>query len=424
MTKVAIVGGGAAGMMTAILSAGTDTEIDLYEKNEKCGKKLFITGKGRCNVTNECTPEDFMRHVITNAKFLYSSIYGYDSQKVIHFFENCSVPLKVERGNRVFPVSDHSSDIIRALEREMSAKKVRVHRNTKVQKLLIQDQKICGIRLENGTEHSYDMVVVATGGMSYPSTGSDGDGYRFAKEAGHTVTTLRPALVPLETEEQYIRDLQGLSLKNVSMTISGKKKPLYEGFGELLFTHYGISGPLGLTCSSYIGKSLEEQKLSGWIDLKPALSDQQLDARLLREFEENKNKQFRNAIHHLFPAKLIPVMLAIGGIDPDQKVNTISKAQRFSFINKIKHFPFTVTGTRDFREAIITQGGISVKEISPATMESKFVQGLYFAGEVLDLDALTGGFNLQIAWSTANQAAEAVRKKALEMKEKGEKDEL
>lgn len=412
MRKAAVIGGGAAGMMTAVFASCENTEIHLYEKNEKLGKKLFITGKGRCNVTNNCPTDEFFNNVVSNPKFLYSSAYGFDSTAVQEFFETLGVPLKVERGNRVFPVSDHSSDIIRALEQELKRKNVQVHKNTKVKEILCGEDRVTGIRLENGKELFYDDVIVATGGMSYQTTGSDGDGYRFAREAGLRVTDQRPALVPLETEEAYIRELQGLSLKNVSMTIKDGKKILFDGFGEMLFTHFGISGPLGLSASSYIGKALEQRPLKGYLNLKPALTEEQLDARLLREFEENRNKQFRNVIHSLFPAKLLPVMLELGGIDPYKQVNAVSKTERQHFEEMMTHFPFTVTGTRGFREAIITQGGVSVKEIRPATMEAKQKEGLYFVGEVLDLDALTGGFNLQIAWSTAYAAAEEIRRKA------------
>ena len=411
MSKVIVVGGGPAGMFAAIAAAERGHEVVLLEKNEKLGKKLYITGKGRCNITNAGDMDTLFANVMTNPKFLYSAFYDYDNQRVIDFFEENGLATKVERGNRVFPESDHSSDIIRALETELKRKNVQVHKNTKVKELLFEGDRVKGIRLENGKELFYDDVVVATGGMSYQTTGSDGDGYRFAEEAGLAVTPLRPALVPLETEEAYIRELQGLSLKNVTMTIKNGKKTLFDGFGEMLFTHFGISGPLGLSASSYIGKALEQQPLKGYLNLKPALTEEQLDARILREFEENRNKQFRNVINSLFPAKLLPVMLSLGGIDPYKQVNAVSKAERQHFEELITHFPFTVTGTRGFREAIITQGGVSVKEIRPGTMEAKKKEGLYFVGEVLDLDALTGGFNLQIAWVSAHAAAEEIRAK-------------
>ncbi|MDD7739794.1 MAG: NAD(P)/FAD-dependent oxidoreductase [Fusicatenibacter sp.] len=418
MIKVGIIGGGAAGMMTAVLCSGEQLDVHIFEKNEKLGKKLFITGKGRCNVTNQCDAEEFFGNVVSNRKFLYSSVYDFDSSQVMELLEKLGVALKVERGNRVFPVSDHSSDIIRAMEQEMKRNGVKIHLNCKVKRVLAENGTIKGIQMENGTMVPLDVIVIATGGMSYPSTGSDGDGYRFAKENGHTITELRPALVPLVTEEEYIKELQGLSLKNAELKIMDGKKVLFEGFGELLFTHFGISGPLGLSASSSIGKKLAQGPLSGWINLKPALTEKQLDARILREFEAGKNKQFRNVIHSLFPAKLIPVMLKISGIDPEKQVNAISKAERIAFEEKIQKFPFTIIGTRGFNEAIITQGGISVKEISPATMESKKIRNLYFAGEILDVDALTGGYNLQIAWSTAHTAAKSIMAEHIHSEEK------
>ena len=406
-----MIGGGAAGMMAAVSAAERGARVTLLEPNERLGKKLNITGKGRCNVTNNCSMAELLANIPRNGRFLWSAFSRFNAQDAMAFFEELGVPLKTERGNRVFPESDHSSDIIRALETELKRKNVQVHKNTKVKELLFEGDRVKGIRLENGKELFYNDVVVATGGMSYQTTGSDGDGYRFAEEAGLAVTPLRPALVPLETEEAYIRELQGLSLKNVTMTIKNGKKTLFDGFGEMLFTHFGISGPLGLSASSYIGKALEQQPLKGYLNLKPALTEEQLDARILREFEENRNKQFRNVINSLFPAKLLPVMLSLGGIDPYKQVNAVSKAERQHFEELITHFPFTVTGTRGFREAIITQGGVSVKEIRPGTMEAKKKEGLYFVGEVLDLDALTGGFNLQIAWASAHAAAEEIRAK-------------
>ena len=400
MRKAAVIGGGAAGMMTAVLAAGEKTEIHLYEKNEKLGKKLFITGKGRCNVTNDCPTEEFFTNVVTNPKFLYSSAYSFDSAQVQEFFEAAGVRLKVERGNRVFPESDHSSDIIRALETELKRKNVQVHKNTKVKELLFEGDRVKGIRLENGKELFYDDVVVATGGMSYQTTGSDGDGYRFAEEAGLAVTPLRPALVPLETEEAYIRELQGLSLRNVEAAVLNGKKEVYREFGEMLFTHYGVSGPVLLSASSYAAKKLKKAPLTLMIDLKPALSMEQLDARILRDFEAEKNKQFKNALNHLYPSKLIPVIIRRSGIEPDKQVNAVTREERRRLAEVTKHFTLTLTGLRGFNEAIITQGGVTVKEVNPSTMESKKLPGLYFAGEVLDLDAVTGGYNLQIAWST------------------------
>ena len=413
MAKILIVGGGAAGMAAAVFLGEKNHQVHLFEKNEKLGKKLFITGKGRCNITNTCDDETFFKSVVTNAKFLYSAFYGYSNQDVVSFFEKLGLAVKEERGGRIFPVSDHSSDVIRILEKRMKELDVKVHLKSEAEALLTEEgengeRKIKGIRLRNGAEILGEKVIVATGGFSYQATGSTGDGYTFAKEAGHTVTQLRPALVPIATKEEYVTQMQGLALKNIRFTVKDGKKVLYDDFGELLFTHFGISGPLVLTASSYIGKKLEKKELQGYIDLKAALTEEQLDARLLREFEAGINRQFKNVITGMFPAKLYPVILELGGIAPDKKVNEITRKERQDFIHLVKHFPLTLVELRPFREAIITQGGVKVKEINPKTMESKLVKGLYFIGEVLDLDAVTGGFNLQIAWSTAKAAAEFI----------------
>ena len=407
MSKVLIVGGGAAGMFAAIAAAYNGNEVTLYEKNEKLGKKLFITGKGRCNITNACDMETLFASVITNPKFLFSSFYGFTNQDAIDFFERVGVSTKVERGNRVFPTSDHSSDVIAGLTRELKQLGVEVHLNTVVKKIASKDH-FEYLELGNGKRVYGDACIVATGGYSYRTTGSTGDGYRFAKENGHSVTELKPALVPMEVKEWYAKELQGLSLRNVSATISDGKCQLYEDFGEMLFTHYGVSGPLMLSASSYVGKALEDNALTLSIDLKPALSVEQLDQRVLRDFEENKNKQFKNAVGKLFPTKLVPIMIELSEIDPEKKVNFISKEERLRFVHLIKNFTMTITKLRDFNEAIITKGGVDVKEINPSTMESKKVQGLYFVGEVLDVDALTGGFNLQIAWSTGYAAGTSI----------------
>jgi len=407
MSKVLVIGGGAAGMFAAIFAAYNGNEVHIFEKNEKLGKKLFITGKGRCNITNAGDMDTLFASVVTNSKFLYSSFYGYTSQDVIDFFERIGVPTKIERGNRVFPVSDHSSDVIAGLTRELHQLGVEIHLNTTVKKVVGKEQ-FEYVELKDGQKVEGDACIVATGGFSYQTTGSTGDGYRFAKELGHQVTEILPSLVPLEIKEWYAKELQGLSLRNVQATVFDGKKKLYDDFGEMLFTHYGVSGPLMLSASSYIGKKLQEKELQLVIDLKPALSVEQLDQRVLRDFEENMNKQFKNAIGKLFPIKLIPIMLELSGIDPDKKVNLISKEERQQFVMLIKNFAMTVKGLRDFNEAIITKGGVKVKEINPATMESKFIQGLYFVGEVLDLDALTGGFNLQIAWSTGYAAGNSI----------------
>lgn len=407
MSKVIVVGGGAAGMFAAIFAAYNGNEVHIFEKNEKLGKKLYITGKGRCNITNTCDMDTLFASVVTNSKFLYSSFYGYTNQDVVDFFERIGVPTKTERGSRVFPVSDHSSDVIAGLTRELNQLGVEIHLHTGVKKI-VGKERFEYIELQDGKKIKGDVCIVATGGLSYHTTGSTGDGYRFAEELGHQVTELYPALVPLVVKEWYAKELQGLSLRNVQATIYDNKKKLYDDFGEMLFTHYGVSGPMMLSASSYIGKKIKEKELRLVIDLKPALTAEQLDQRVLRDFEESMNKQFKNAIGKLFPAKLIPIMLELSGIDPDKKVNLISKEERQQFVYLIKNFKMTITGLRDYNEAIITKGGVNVKEINPSTMESKLVQGLFFAGEVLDLDALTGGFNLQIAWSTAYAAGNSI----------------
>ena len=410
MEKIVIIGGGAAGMAAGIFLGEQGHKVHIFEKNEKLGKKLFITGKGRCNLTNSCDEETFFQSVVTNPKFLYSAFYGFTNQEAIRFFENLGLRIKEERGGRIFPVSDHSSDVIGVLEKKLKQLDVKIHLKSQVREIWTEEgpereNRVKGVVLENGAEIEADRVIVATGGYSYQATGSTGDGYRFARETGHGVTDIRPALVPVEIREEYIVRMQGLSLKNVELTVKDGKKVLYKNFGELLFTHFGMSGPLVLTASSYIGKRLEKGPLQGFLDLKPALTVEQLDRRLLREFEEGLNKQFKNVITGWFPAKLYPVMLELGEIPPEKKVHEITREERMAFLERVKKFPFTITGLRGFREAIITQGGIKVKEIDPGTMESKKVKGLYFIGEVLDLDGVTGGFNLQIAWSTAKAAA-------------------
>lgn len=404
MRKVIVIGGGAAGMMAAITAAKENASVILLEKNEKLGKKLFITGKGRCNVTNACDIEDLFRNVCSHDKFLYSAFYSYDNQQVMQFFENAGCKLKIERGNRVFPVSDHSSDVINALKRTMDELGVIIKYHHTVDRLIVSqhdDQmKVDGVVCNGKEKIMADAVIIATGGFSYQLTGSTGDGYRFAKEVGHKVTAISPSLVPLAIKEDVCLQLQGLSLKNVRVRVEQNKKTIYDDFGEMLFTHYGVSGPLILSASSYLVNKAKTPEGTLHIDLKPALSIEQLDKRILREFEENKNKAFKNAITSLFPSKMLPVMPVLAGIDPDKKIHDITKEERMRFVECIKDMKFTITGLRDYNEAIITKGGIHVKEVNPSTMESKLVRSLYFAGEVLDLDALTGGFNLQIAWST------------------------
>ncbi len=421
MKKVIVIGGGAAGMMAAVAAADAGAKVTIYEKNEKLGKKLFITGKGRCNVTNAGDMENLFANVMSNEKFLYSAFYTYDNRAVMDFLEKAGCPLKVERGDRVFPVSDHSSDIIAAFQRELRKRDVEIVLNCGVKKLLwkqaaedtavdmegLEEGHIVeresayaeGVLLENGKKITADAVIVATGGISYASTGSTGDGYKFAADCGHKIIECVPSLVPFNLKEDWCKEAMGVSLKNVSLRLVCGKKEIYNGFGEMLITHFGISGPLVLSASSFYVSKAKGETL-GFIDLKPALTVEQLDKRVLRDFEESKNKQFKNTLNHLFPQKLIPVMLKLSGIHPEKKVNEITKEERKGFVELIKNVPMTIAGVRDFNEAIITKGGVTVKEVNPSTMESKKVSGLYFAGEVLDLDALTGGYNLQIAWST------------------------
>ncbi len=403
MGKVIVIGGGAAGMMAALAAAEKGCRVCLIEKNEKLGKKLFITGNGRCNVTNAGDMETLFANVRANGKFLYSAFYGYDNRRVMDFLEGAGCRLKTERGDRVFPLSDHSSDVISAFARELKRRGVEILLNTEAKSLILgKDESIVeGVRLSGGRQVHGNMCVVCTGGLSYPSTGSTGDGYGFAKEAGHQVVGQRPGLVPFNVREEWCGRIMGLSLKNVSLRLVCGGRETYQGFGEMLFTHFGVSGPLVLSASSHYESG---QGAVLYIDLKPALTAEQLDKRLLRDFDENKNKRFGNALGGLFPMKLIPVMVELSGIRSDKKVNEITKEERRRFGELIKAVPLTVKGLRGYEEAIITRGGVCVKEINPSTMESKKVKGLYFAGEVLDVDALTGGFNLQIAWSTGHLA--------------------
>lgn len=392
-------------MMAAIQAARQGADVLLFEKNEKLGKKIYITGKGRCNVTNACDMEELLSHMVSNKNFMYSSFYTFTNEQTMDFFENMGCPLKIERGNRVFPVSDKSSDIIRALSKELRRLGVRVLLNSEISKLIIEDGRAVGV-LCGGKRYFADAVIVATGGVSYPSTGSTGDGYRFAREAGHSVKEAEPSLVPFEAEGDLCRKLQGLSLRNCKLTIynGSNQKKIYEDFGELLFTHFGISGPTVISASAYVGDQIRTHSCKVSIDLKPALSEEQLDHRILRDFKKYQNKQLKNALDDLLPKKMIPVIIELSGINPEKKVNIITKEERKKLLSSIKRFTIITTGLRGFQEAIITRGGIKVKEIDPGTMESRMVKRLYFAGEVLDLDAVTGGFNLQIAWSTGYAA--------------------
>lgn len=435
MSRVIVVGAGPAGCMAAISAAQNGHHVVLCEKNEKIGKKLFITGKGRCNITNAADMSELFGNIVSNEKFLYSAFYGFDNNCVCSFMEQGGCPVKTERGGRVFPVSDHSSDVIRALWQHLKQSGVEVLLHTEVEQLCWQEQKaqgtdpacnqeddqgrnekksadrkITGVILKGGQKKEADAVIVATGGFSYQTTGSTGDGYRFAKQLGITVTERKPALVPFELAQGYGKRLQGLALKNVKASLLLDGRLVYQEMGEMLFTHFGISGPLVLSASSYYAKRAGKGTAVFRLDLKPALSEEQLDKRILRDFEKNQKKQFKNAVGGLFPSRLIPVMIEVSGIDPEKKIQDITREERRRFVSRIKNWDMLITGTRDFQEAIITQGGVSTREVNPSTMECRKIKGLYFAGEVLDVDALTGGFNLQIAWSTGHLAGESVRR--------------
>ncbi len=398
---IAIIGGGAAGMMAAITAAINGHKVSLFERNEKLGKKIYITGKGRCNITNSSDIDVLFKNVVTNEKFMYSAFYTLSNDTLIDMFNGWGLETKNERGNRVFPASDKSVDVIKCLERQIKANNIDVHLNTRVLDIYVEDNEAKGLILSDGKIVYADKVVVATGGYSYKTTGSTGDGYEFAKKNGHKVTKILPALVPLNIKEDFYKELQGLSLKNVEVTFWMKNKQVYKDFGEMLFTHFGVSGPLILSGSSYVTKYLNEgEEIKIILDLKPALSKEALDDRIIRDFNASINKDFRNSLNDLLPKKLIPVIIERCGISPFKKVNEITKTERQNLVNSIKEFEMTAISTRDFNEAIITQGGVNVKEINPGTMESKLIKNLFFCGEVLDVDALTGGFNLQVAWST------------------------
>ncbi|MDE7282385.1 MAG: NAD(P)/FAD-dependent oxidoreductase [Lachnospiraceae bacterium] len=414
MSRIIVVGGGAAGMMAAVSAACNGHETLLLEQNEKLGKKLFITGKGRCNVTNACEADKFFESIVSNPKFLYSAFYGFDNRQMMALLEEAGCRLKIERGERVFPVSDHSSDIIAALQRILKKRKVEICLQMKVSELLIEEntsegsKQVCGVLLENGRKEQADAVILATGGLSYPLTGSTGDGLKMAESIGHKIKNCVPSLVPFNVSEEWCTRLQGLALKNVNLIMKDGNKEVYRGFGEMLFTHFGISGPLVLSASSFYERCKKKDNIICELDLKPALSEEQLEKRVLRDFEENQNRQFKNSLNGLLPSKLVPVMIELSGILPEKKVNEVTRAERKNLVYLMKHLILHINGTRGFDEAIITQGGVSVKEVNPSTMESKIVKGLYFAGEILDLDALTGGFNLQIAWSTGHLAGDSI----------------
>ena len=411
--QLIIVGAGAAGMMAAITAAQNGIpgeDILVLERNEKPGKKIYITGKGRCNLTNACDVEDLFRNVPRNAKFLYSAFYSFTNDQVIDFLESAGMRTKVERGNRVFPVSDHASDVIGTLKRLMDRAKIQVIYHAKVRQIEHSQSGQYCLRLQDQRSYESERVLLATGGKSLPASGSDGSCSQLAETLGHNVTAIRPSLVPFHVSDEDIKALQGLAPKNVRVKITdpGKNnKVIYDEFGEMLFTHFGVSGPLVLTASAVANDAIQKGPLMLHLDWKPALSEEQLDKRLLKEFEENKNKQFKNALTGLAPAKLLPVLIARSGIPEEKKVNEITREERAALIACLKDFTMTLSALRGFEEAIITRGGISLKEVNPSTMESKLMSGLYFAGEMLDLDAFTGGFNLQIAWSTGYLAGQS-----------------
>ena len=402
--KVIVVGGGAAGMMAAAAASQTGAQVLLIEKNEKLGKKLFITGKGRCNLTNACDPDIFFGNVITNPKFMYSSFYGFSNEAVMEYFESLGCGLKTERGDRVFPVSDKSSDVIKALERSIRDNGVTVKLNTKLERIELSNGQVSGIVTDRDGKIAADRVILALGGVSYPGCGASDDTFRIADALDIAVKEAEPSLVPLVAGDEWVPRLQGLSLKNVSARLYIGDRKIYEGFGEMLFTHFGVSGPIILSASAHIMEKMYGQDPVIHIDLKPALDHKQLNERVLRDFSSVMNRQFCNSLDRLLPSKLIPVIVDLSGIDGHKKVNEVTREERERLVNLIKDLKLHITGNRGFNEAIITRGGISVREIDPSTMESRKIPGLYFAGEMIDVDALTGGFNLQIAWSTGHLA--------------------
>lgn len=446
MSKIAVIGGGAAGMIAAIRAAERGHDVTLYEKNEKLGKKVYITGKGRCNVTNACDAEEFFEHVTGNAKFFYSAFYGFDNRRVMELIEKAGCPLKTERGNRVFPISDHSSDVIKALRQTIEKLGCEIRYNTAIKELLTEEyieditepesadmswetqntddeywetkankkakkknkyeQQITGVLTATGEKEWYDSVILATGGVSYPSTGSTGDGHKFAENLGLKVTELKPSLVPFEVKEKWCGQLQGLALKNVTATLWIDGKKVFSQMGELLFTHFGVSGPLILTASSVLAQKKNYNDVKLTIDLKPALTEEQLDKRFLKEFEEGHNKQLKNILPAIYPSSLAAMIPELADVDETKPAHSVTREERERLVRTTKALSITVTGTRGFAEAIITSGGVDLKEVNPSTMECKRIKGLYIAGELLNLDAHTGGYNLQIAWSTGYLAGD------------------
>lgn len=408
MSNVIVAGGGAAGIMAAVSAAGAGHSVSIYEKNEKLGKKLYITGKGRCNLTNASDMRMVMENVISNPKFLYSAFRAFTNEDLMRMVEDAGCSLKVERGNRVFPVSDRSSDIIKTFEKLLKSCGVKIHLHSEIKKLITEDGVCRGIVLSSGEKIYSDALILATGGMSYQATGSTGDGYKLAGNCGHSITELYPSLVPFNIDDEGCRGLQGLSLKNIELKIFRGERELYRDFGELLFTHFGVSGPTVLSASAYLGAELKTPGLKLAIDLKPALDRDTLDTRVLRDFEEFKNKRLKNAMVKLIPLRLIDEVLRQSGIDGDAAVNSLKREERLALVDSIKALEYNIASTRGYKEAIITKGGVNVNEVNPRTMESKLVRGLYFAGEILDLDAYTGGYNLQIAWSTGYLAGGSI----------------
>lgn len=433
MGKVLVIGGGAAGMMAAIFAARKGHEVVLFEQNEKLGKKIYITGKGRCNLTNDGDAENFFANIMSNPRFMYSAFYDFSNLDTISFFQSIGLKTKVERGQRVFPVSDHSSDVIRVLENELKRQKVQIKLQTAVVEILTDPAGFCGVRLSSGSCCRGDYCIIATGGLSYPTTGATGDGFRFAKSLGHSVTPLYPALVSIRLRSDAPGKLEGLALKNIGVSVTVEKrkddagssedaaqqrskknklpgpgKVVYEAFGEMVFTAHGVSGPVILSASSKLADIMQSCHLLLHLDLKPALSEEELDARILKDFDEARNKQYKNALDRLLPQKIIPVIIDMSGISPEKQVNTISKEERKRLVYLLKNMIFPIASLGGYEEAVITKGGIQVKEINPSTMESKLVPRVYFAGEVLDVDALTGGYNLQVAWSTGHLAGDSI----------------
>ena len=410
--KVIVIGGGPAGMMSAISSAESGNDVTIIEKMQSLGRKLLITGKGRCNITSSLDMDEFIKNIPGNGMFLYSAFKNYTNQDIIKLLKEEGLEVKEERGNRIFPVTDKSLDVLKCFEKKLKSLNVNIILNTKVKEILVEDNMVKGVTTEKEIINA-DKVILATGGKSYPLTGSTGDGYVMAQKLGHTVTKINPSLVPLEAfDKETCKNLQGLSLKNIQIELidKNKNKVIYEDFGEMLFTHFGVSGPTILSSSAHlvryknIQQLFNENKISLKIDFKPALSEEKLNDRILRDFNEEKNKIFRNSLDKLLPQKLIPTIIKISGINPNKKVNEITKIERKNLVKLLKNFEITIKGFRSIDEAIITSGGIKIKEINPKTMESKIIKGLYFAGEIIDVDAYTGGFNLQIAYSTGYTA--------------------